>query len=60
MDVHLDQLEVADADDGIADAHELLFEAVYIGESGGFFQVDDEKLGAVGKLDLTEVEVDDV
>ena len=60
VDVDFDQLQIADADDRIADLHELFFELVDVRKRGGFFQIDDEKFGAVGKFDFAEVEVDDV
>ena len=58
--MHLDEFQVADADDRIADLHQLFFQFIDVRKGRGFFEVDDKKFGAVGKLDFAKVEIDDV
>ena len=60
MHVHLDHLQIADADDAVADAHQVFAQLVDVGKGCALFQVDDEELGAIGKLDLAQVHIDDI
>ena len=60
VNVHLDEFQIADADDRIADLHQLFFEFIDVCKGRGLFEVDDEKFGAVGKFDFAQIEVDDV
>ena len=60
MHMHLDHFEIADADDAVADVHQVFPELIDIGKRGALFQIDDEEFRAVGELDVAEVHADDI